>query len=130
MLQHGAVRLKARLVRGWAAAILSTSLAGLSHCAADASTPHPVLLLVALAGAGPVCVLLAGRRMGPVRGEVLVEPGRCAEHPDHQVLALIMPLIPAARPVHRTGAFLHHGLHGTGWVRGAISRRGPPAPVV
>jgi hypothetical protein len=48
----------------------------------------------------------------------------------HVVLALVMPLIPAARPLQRSGDFFLPVLADTGWVRGAISRRGPPVPVV
>jgi hypothetical protein len=212
MDQPTPVRPVARLVRGWLAAFLSTSLAGLSHCAAGASTPNPVLLLIAVAVAGVVCVVLAGHRMGPSRigAAVLVSQGAyhalfsvpalapCAvrggwaiDHAHHgtagmptvsaldpaacltpvveghspmvaahllaaaatfcvlrhgetswwalvdaltprltQVLALVLPLIPAKRPVRRSGQFSHRELHDTGWVRAAISRRGPPVPVV
>jgi hypothetical protein len=46
------------------------------------------------------------------------------------VLALVMPLIPAARPLQRSGDFFLPVLQDTGWVRGSISRRGPPVPMV
>jgi hypothetical protein len=46
------------------------------------------------------------------------------------VLALVMPLIPAARPLRRSGDFFLPVLADTGWVRGSISRRGPPVPMV
>lgn len=205
MEQHGPVRPGARLVRGWLAAILSTVCAGSSHCLADASTPHPALMVLALAAAGMVCVLLAGRRMGPARLAVAVvlsqgafhalfsvpalrsgtAPGEAmASHGHHgaamasgaplsagldghsgmlaahalaavltflalrhgekscwalvdalrteigAVLAPVLPLIPAVRPPRRAGEFFLPALEDTVRVRGAISRRGPPAPVV
>ncbi|GAA1753507.1 hypothetical protein [Kocuria aegyptia] len=205
MEQHGPVRPGARWVRGWLAAFLSTVCAGLSHYIADASAPDPALLMCALAAAGVVCGLLAGRRMGPARmaaavalsqgvyhalfsvpsfrsaaapGEAMTShvhhgaamvPGAPltsgAEAPSGMlaahvlagiltfwvlqhgerswwalvdalrtevgvVLALVLPLIPAARPPRRAGEFFLPVGEDTGWVRGAISRRGPPAPVV
>lgn len=210
MGQHESVRPGARLVRGWLAGMLSTTVAGASHYAADASTPNPLLLLIAAATAGLVCVLLAGARMGSVRvgAAVVVSQGAyhalfsvpsltpCTSaggtaHAHHgaaaihttpsleatsclvplalghspmlaahllaavvtflilrhgerswwglvdalrtrlpQVLALVLPLIPAARPDRRGGEFFHHGLRDLALARAVVSRRGPPAPVV
>lgn len=205
MERHATVTPGARLARGWLVALLSTFCAGASHYLADASTPDPVLLLIAVAGAGVVCVLLAGRRMGPVRlgmavvlsqgayhallsvptlGSGTASSADIAAHGHHgavmasvspvassveahsgmlaahvlaavltfvvlrhgekswwalvdalrteigAVLALVLPLIPAARPVRRSGEFFLPGWDDTVRVRGGISRRGPPAPVV
>lgn len=80
MEQHGSVRPGARWVRGWLAASLSTFCAGLSHYLADASTPDPLPLLLALLMAGVVCGLLAGRRMGPGRVAVAVVLSQGAYH--------------------------------------------------
>ena len=57
----------ARLLRGWAAAVVSTLCAASSHFAVNPAAPDPVLLGLSLAIAGAVCVLLAGRRLGAVR---------------------------------------------------------------
>jgi hypothetical protein len=199
MEQHGSVRPGARLVRGWLAASLSTFCAGISHSIADASAPDLVLLACALAMSGLVCVLLAGRRMGPARVTAAVAlsqgayhalfsvsaarsgaaPGEAmTPHAHHGaamasgveahggmltahvlagiltllvlrhgekswwalvdalrteigvVLTVVLPLIPAVRPSRRAGVFFLPVLEDTGRVRGAISRRGPPAPVV
>lgn len=46
------------------------------------------------------------------------------------VLALVLPVTPAARPVRRAGEFFHRELHDLASARAVILRRGPPAPVV
>lgn len=68
------VRGASRLLRGWAAAFLATVLAagshtvaslvdsGASHAGHDAG-PAPILWILTLALAGPVCTALAGRRL-------------------------------------------------------------------
>ncbi|MGO1885530.1 MAG: hypothetical protein ACTH3G_09255 [Citricoccus sp.] len=64
----------ARLLRGWAAAVVATVLAAGSHTLANlvetgvSQAPHhagpaPVLWILTLALAGPVCTALAGRRL-------------------------------------------------------------------
>jgi 3,4-dihydroxy-2-butanone 4-phosphate synthase len=103
MGQHEQVRPGTRLVRGWLAGILSTTAAGASHYAADGSTPDLVLLLMAVAAAGLVCVLLAGVRMGPARLGVAVALSQGAYH------ALFS--VPALAPCTATGVAeqAHHG---------------------
>ncbi|TDL42840.1 hypothetical protein [Kocuria rosea] len=209
MGQHEPVRPGARSVRRWLAGFLSTIAAGASRYAAEGSTPDLVLLLMAVAAAGLVCVLLAGARMGPVRVGMAVALSQgvhhalysvpalapctatgVTEHAPHgaatirttasfevtsclvpavsghspmlaahllaavttflllrhgerswwglvdalgtrlpQVLPLVLPLIPAARPDRRAGEFFHHALRDLALARAVVSRRGPPAPV-
>ena len=57
----------ARLIRGWAAAGVSTLCAATSHYAVDPNPPSVILLALTLSIAGLVCVLLAGRRLGALR---------------------------------------------------------------
>jgi hypothetical protein len=46
-----------------------------------------------------------------------------------QVLSLVLPLIPAARPDRRAVEFFHCGLRDLALARAVVSGRGPPAPV-
>ena len=54
----------ARLARGWTGAVLAVGLAAGSHTVLGAAhAPHPIVLLLAVALAAPVCTALAGRRL-------------------------------------------------------------------
>lgn len=54
----------ARLVRGAAGAVLAVGLAAASHTVLGAGhVPHPLVLVLAVALAAPICTLLAGRRL-------------------------------------------------------------------
>ena len=67
-MDHGEpVSRPARFLRGWAAAGVCILCAATSHYAVDPRPPSVLLLAVAFALAALVCVLLAGRRMGPLR---------------------------------------------------------------
>ena len=67
MARRETVSRPARLLRGWAAAGVSTLCAATSHYAVAPASPDPVLLVLAFTLAGVVCVLLAGRRLGAWR---------------------------------------------------------------
>lgn len=58
---------RARTARGAAAGLLCAAPAALSHALTAGSAPAPASLAVAVAVSTVVCVLLTGRRMGPVR---------------------------------------------------------------
>ena len=55
------------MIRGWAAAGVSTLCEATSHYAAVPNPPNVALLALTLSNAGLVCVLLAGRRLDAVR---------------------------------------------------------------
>lgn len=57
----------ARFFRGWAASAVCILCAATSHYSVHPDPPSPLLLAVAFALAGVVCVALAGRRMGALR---------------------------------------------------------------
>lgn len=60
------------MIRGWAAAGVSTLCEATSHYAAVPNPPNVALLALTLSIAGLVCVLLAGRRLGAVRTACVV----------------------------------------------------------
>ena len=119
------VRGAARLLRGWAASLVATVLAagshtvanlhagtdliesGTSHAAHDAG-PAPILWILTLALAGPVCTALAGRRLSWWRLSAGVAASQLLFHWLYSATATAAP---AATPV-LTGAHGGHGQHG------------------
>ncbi|WP_123825154.1 hypothetical protein [Kocuria soli] len=71
---------RARLVRGWLAAVLSTLCAATGHYAVAAHAPDLRFLGIAFVAAGFVSVFLASHRLGPVRTVLLVGAGQGAFH--------------------------------------------------
>ncbi|NUL47556.1 hypothetical protein F7P69_20475 [Cellulosimicrobium funkei] len=116
---HVPVRGAARLLRGWAAALVATVLAagshtvanlvesGASHAAHDAG-PAPILWILTLALAGPVCTALAGRRLSWWRLSAGVAASQALFHWLYSATASAAP---AAAPV-LTGSHGGHGQHG------------------
>ncbi|MGM7671205.1 hypothetical protein [Microbacterium sp. A93] len=110
------VRGTSRLLRGWAAAFVATLLAagshtvanlvesGASHAAHDAG-PAPILWILTLALAGPVCTALAGRRLSWWRLSAGVAASQLLFHWLYSATA-----VPAAAPT-LTGLHGGHGAH-------------------
>lgn len=67
----------ARLMRGWAAALVATAVAATSHVLAGGSIPHPSIVLFCLALSAMVSCALAGRSMSlpGTAGAVLASQG-------------------------------------------------------
>ncbi|WP_270263555.1 hypothetical protein [Kocuria marina] len=94
----------ARLIRGWAAAGVSTLCAATSHYAVDPNPPNVVLLALTLSIAGLVCVLLAGRRLGAVRTACAVA---LSQLPFHALFSAGGH--PAGSSSHMSGTMHAHG---------------------
>lgn len=122
------------MIRGWAAAGVSTLCEATSHYAVDPNPPNVALLALTLSIAGLVCVLLAGRRLGAVRTACVVALSQLPFHapfslgghaagPSSHVIGTAHAQGHALRPVP-----LAYPLPPRAWspVR-IISPRGPPA---
>ncbi|HEY4614326.1 MAG TPA: hypothetical protein VIG75_02570 [Citricoccus sp.] len=109
----------ARLTRGWAAAVVATLMAAGSHtlAAGHDAAPAPVVWLLTLVLAGPVCTALAGRAQSWWRLAVAVASSQVLFH-----WLYSWPAVPTgapgslrvARPGPQSGVQheLHHGAHG------------------
>ena len=68
---HSSLQGTARLLRGWGAALVATVVAAGSHTLADPGHhddgPSPLVILLTLALAGPLCTALAGRMLSWTR---------------------------------------------------------------
>ena len=102
----------ARLARGWAGALLATGLAAGSHTVLGAAhAPHPLVLLLAVALAAPVCTVLAGRRLCLPRVVAAVLASQAILHGLYG-LASPAPGVPAALPT--TAGHLGHAVPASG----------------
>jgi hypothetical protein len=102
------VRGPARLLRGWAAAVVATVLAAGSHTVASAwgsgqthaeAGPAPVVWILTLALAGPLCTVLAGRALSWFRLVLGVGTSQLLFH-----WLYSMAVVPAAFPASAESA--------------------------
>lgn len=97
----------ARFSRGWLISGFATYAAAFSHVAAGGGHPPAFAIALALAFSGPVCIMLAGRRLAVWRLALAVGLSQLAYH---SLFAFFGPatVLPGT-PLHTTG---HHN-HGT-----------------
>lgn len=102
----------ARLARGWAGAVLAVGLGAASHTVLGAAhAPHPLVLLLAVALAAPVCTVLAGRRLSLPRVLAAVLGSQAILHGLYS-LASPAPGVSAAFPT--TAGHLGHAVPASG----------------
>lgn len=100
-----------RLARGWTGAVLAVGLAAGSHTVlGDAHAPHPILLLLAVALAAPVCTVLAGRRLSLPRVLAAVLGSQAILH---GLYSLAAPA-PGVTAVPTTAGHLGHAVPASG----------------
>lgn len=117
-----ALRGPARLARGWAAAVVATLMAAGSHtlAAGHDAGPAPVVWLLTLVLAGPLCTALAGRVKSWWRVAVAVASSQVLFHWLYSWPA-VRPGAPGPPFPDRPGT--HHGAHGP-----TVIPPGRPAP--
>ncbi|SJN37254.1 hypothetical protein FM125_11475 [Micrococcus lylae] len=102
----------ARLARGWAGAVLAVVLAAASHTVLGAAhAPHPMVLLLAVALAAPVCTLLAGRRLSLPRVLAAVLGSQAILH---GLYSLASPAPEASAAFPTTAGHLGHAVPASG----------------
>lgn len=105
---HGA----ARLARGWAGAVLAVGLGASSHTVLGAGqAPHPLVLLLAVVLAAPICTVLAGRRLSLPRVLAAVTGSQAILH---GLYTLASPAPGAHAGLLTTAGHLGHAVPATG----------------
>lgn len=102
----------ARLARGWAGAVLAVGLGAGAHTVLGAGqTPHPLVLLLAVVLAAPICTVLAGRRLSLPRVLAAVTGSQAILH---GLYSLASPLPGAHAGLPTTAGHLGHAVPASG----------------